>query len=626
MNCPTRESVYKRRFSCTFITLLILSIYATVLSGIFLVIACVKPFYGFINNKSNVSPSAATLISAFLAKTIELAYVTAGVAVLGQALTRKAITRASLGISLSDINMRSWMVQPGSLLLHWKTARYSAWTVLGVLIIAMTLVAMLYTTASEALVSLKLSLTPLNSKLMHSDYSVKFASPKWLQDNCTTPLTNKTSCFALQLAGQAYHDLDQYLQGWTELGEQTGTTMTSLKSRPKPNSSLCDNTTITGAWTEVQNMTELSQKYGRMVSNVTAMFPHGGLFRAARDSQDNIAQPEDLSGEGKYTLDASVTAPAVNVLCVGMTKEELSPLKVNNSYAIYKLGANGPEHNSPFTLCSMQAKLSGPCSAQYDVASSGGQMTVNCENSPNKLQYDRLVPGADEGQYDYNWRELAASWAAAVNLASGINDDDTSIEQLLLTMTPSFDSTTNYSALDPKLPLISEALAVLVAGTLILGTQYSPFIQHWNDSKHNSYATPHPANFPATLQSMAYASGCTSHWAQMFYVILALAFLTSFTCMGFMLLEFRGKLVTDFTELPNLFALAMSSPSSEQLRGACGGGPSDGQFGERWHVGLVEDTEHYYIRSKGGRRFFVCFSTACVEWKGEKRNGKVGHH
>ncbi|KAJ5936890.1 hypothetical protein N7466_003340 [Penicillium verhagenii] len=666
MNCPTRESVYKRRFSCTFITFLIVSIYATVLSGIFLVIACVRPFYHFINNNA-ISPHDASTFSTFLSKTIELAYVTAGVALLGQILTRKAITRASPGISLSDINMRSWMAQPGSLILHWKTARHSAWSVLGVFTLAMTLVATLYTTAAEALVSPKLSLTPVNSKLMNGDYSVMFASPQWLQDNCTAPLRNTTSCFALELAGQAYHDLDQYLQGWTALGNQTGTTLTS---RPKPNTSLYDNTTITGSWIEVQNMTELSQKYGRMVNNVTAAFPHGGLFRAARDPRNNIAQPEDFSGEGKYTLDASVAAPAVNVLCVGMTKEELSPLvysawntskpfdattwydqdvatmtlfnhtvvddlfgfedinirfgsqdydtqgapifpeypdawntiidqKVNNSYAIYILGANDPDYNPPYTLCSMQAKLSGRCSAQYEVVSSGGQMTVNCENSSNKLQYDRLNPNTDEGQYDYNWRELAATWAAAVNLGSGINDDDASIEQLLLTMIPSFDNTTNYTALDPALPSISEALAVLAAGTLILGSQYSPFVQYWNDSKHNNYTTPHPATFPATLQSMAYASGRVTGWTQMFYVILALAFLTSFICMGFMLLELRGKLVTDFTELPNLFALAMSSPSSEQLRGACGGGPSDEQFAERWHVGLVEDTEHYYIRSKG---------------------------
>jgi hypothetical protein len=45
----------------------------------------------------------------------------------------------------------------------------------------------------------------------------------------------------------------------------------------------------------------------------------------------------------------------------------------------------------------------------------------------------------------------------------------------------------------------------------------------------------------------------------------------------------RG-LVTDFSEPPNLFALAVNSPPSHVLAGSCGGGPEGRQYGVNWFV------------------------------------------
>ena len=45
-------------------------------------------------------------------------------------------------------------------------------------------------------------------------------------------------------------------------------------------------------------------------------------------------------------------------------------------------------------------------------------------------------------------------------------------------------------------------------------------------------------------------------------------------------------------------ALAMNSPSTTKLQGACGSGPEGRQLGERWYVAMEEDDEHYYIRTK----------------------------
>lgn len=47
---------------------------------------------------------------------------------------------------------------------------------------------------------------------------------------------------------------------------------------------------------------------------------------------------------------------------------------------------------------------------------------------------------------------------------------------------------------------------------------------------------------------------------------------------------FHRGLVTDFSEPPNLFALAVNSPPSHVLAGSCGGGPEGKQYMVNWFV------------------------------------------
>lgn len=54
----------------------------------------------------------------------------------------------------------------------------------------------------------------------------------------------------------------------------------------------------------------------------------------------------------------------------------------------------------------------------------------------------------------------------------------------------------------------------------------------------------------------------------------------------------RG-LVTDFSEPPNLFALAVNSPPSHVLAGSCGGGPQGKQYGVSWFVN--HEGSHLYM-------------------------------
>ena len=58
---------------------------------------------------------------------------------------------------------------------------------------------------------------------------------------------------------------------------------------------LYDNTTVTGSWMNIQNMTLLSNEHHRTMNNVTMAMPHAGVFAAARDSRNGIVQPQDLN-------------------------------------------------------------------------------------------------------------------------------------------------------------------------------------------------------------------------------------------------------------------------------------------------------------------------------------------
>lgn len=133
-------------------SILFLAFYSTALSGLYLVVACVKPCYGKrIGSDGGMAPSTASLLSALLAKTVEVSFVTVFVAFLGQVLSRRAISKNSAGVSIADMSMRAWIMQPGTLITHWEAARYAAFTTLGVMALTATLIAMLYTTAADAL-------------------------------------------------------------------------------------------------------------------------------------------------------------------------------------------------------------------------------------------------------------------------------------------------------------------------------------------------------------------------------------------------------------------------------------------------------------------------------------------
>lgn len=175
-------------------TILALSVYSTVLSGVWLITSIVQPRWGRrISSTGTLSPSTASLLTALLAKTIELSFVTVFVALIGQVLTRRAISRKSKGMTLSEATMRNWIMQPGSLITNGETLHYSALTVLGALTLTATVVGMFYTTASDAMVAPKLKFGDWEHKQLQNYVRASYSNPYFVRDSCATPISTSTT-------------------------------------------------------------------------------------------------------------------------------------------------------------------------------------------------------------------------------------------------------------------------------------------------------------------------------------------------------------------------------------------------------------------------------------------------
>jgi hypothetical protein len=267
-----------------------------------------------------------------MAKLIELSFVTAFVAFLGQVLSRRAFMKDhGRGVTLSELSMWRWVVQPGTLITHWETAKYAGLSFLGILSLLSAILATLYSSAAAATVQPMLRDGNWdNGLVLAGRVKSDFANINYLKQMCQTPIrTDKKAqgetCLQMEHAGQGYHNFQRYLSDW-DLSARNGNGTAIQELRPQGFGLLYENTTVTGQWVDIINTTEVSKKYGRAINNVTMAMPHSGVFAAARDQRNGILQPEELNSEGTYSLRASVPSPILNVLCVNMNTTELEPI------------------------------------------------------------------------------------------------------------------------------------------------------------------------------------------------------------------------------------------------------------------------------------------------------------
>ncbi|KAF1962908.1 hypothetical protein CC80DRAFT_369861, partial [Byssothecium circinans] len=667
--CPTAKDFYQPRFTWVSITIVIICLFSTVFSGIFLGLALKAPRYGRkITTQGSFKPADAILLTSIMAKLIELSFVTSFVAFLGQVLSRRAFMKEQgRGVTLSELSMWRWVVQPGTLITHWETALYAGLSALGILSLISAILATLYTAAATALVQPVLKQGHWDAALMAGRVKTQFANINYLKTTCETPITTGmdttdagSSCLQIEHAGQGYHNYQRYLSYWHK-ASNLGNGSTNQHNRPPGFGLLHENTTIIPQWINVIDTAAESKKHRRAINSVSLAFPHAGVFAAARDQRNNILQPEELNSEGTYSIRASVPSPVLNVLCANLNKEELKPIIYNewpnnkdvkmgdwkllsnnattdnktvvdeifgwakqdktllsdyppvfaripktfntvlnhssfawNRSAIYLLGSGGPIDNGPnlngtYTLCKMYTTLTAKCTTQYNATGSGGTMEALCEGKGDDMAFHKSYPNATDTPMQTNWRDVAYDWANSMSLNAGITDGEASNARIL-TQLILRDNKKGEIDLDPALPSPAEALAVMSGCTLLMSAIDSPFILDWNYSIPllGEYQTQY---FNASIKAQQYASGGVDNASKGWMIIILLVFLMNIFVLVYFL--FHRGLVTDFSEPPNLFALAVNSPPSHLLAGSCGGGPEGKQYVVNWFVN--HEGDHLYM-------------------------------
>ena len=149
----TPSDMHKPRSLWLSITLPILSVFSTVLSGLVLLFALKKQAWGtVISTHGRINPSMVPLIFPLLAKIIELSFSSVFVAFLGQSLSRRVFDHdQSKGMTIAEMSMRTWVVQPASIIGKLSNLGHIASSRLGALTLTAAWVAMFYTTASDVL-------------------------------------------------------------------------------------------------------------------------------------------------------------------------------------------------------------------------------------------------------------------------------------------------------------------------------------------------------------------------------------------------------------------------------------------------------------------------------------------
>lgn len=335
-SCPASQDIHSSRKSWLSISILTMSIYSTIWSAMWLCLSLVQPRYGrMIHTGGSLNPDTASILFALFAKSIELSFVTVFVTFLGQVLTRRSLVKASRGVTIAELSMRTWVIQPGFMITHIEHLRHVGLTIIGLITFTAAVVAMFYTTASDALVSPHLRYGKPENRVMQGLVKASYANPLYVSSNCQTPISSAmdptyygSTCLDLMHAGEAYHNSQAFMETWSAISKAGEGVSINLPGRPQAPGMLFDNTTVVGAWvaTNSSNMTASYIEYKRIINNVTLAMPHAGVFSAARDPKNGILQPEELAGVGEYSISASVVSPTVNVLCVNMNETELAPI------------------------------------------------------------------------------------------------------------------------------------------------------------------------------------------------------------------------------------------------------------------------------------------------------------
>ncbi|KAI8676270.1 hypothetical protein NCS56_00514400 [Fusarium sp. Ph1] len=591
---PAVQNMLSPKFGPAALAVILLALYSTALSGLWFVVAIIQPRWGFmISTTHGLSPSNAATLTALLGKTIEIASIAVFISCIGQVLTRRAVAEESTGITLADITIRNWVIQPGFIFTHFQTLAIAGRTLLGALALLALVATILYTTASEALVSPKL----------------KYG--KWESRQLTAPV-------------HSYY------------GNHVGAGARSIQ-RPAGHTLLHDNVTIeaTRVDTEFSDVVALYERWGRIVDNVTVSIPHPGVWSASRFPENKILQPEDLSNAGGFSIKAAVVSPTLNTLCVNLDEDELTPLVYkefphsendgleawaekeisawDNSTVVddvfrwgTKYGRRRPvfeylpkmasilyhrtnslfegipdagylvsRYGSPeakYTICQMRSWLSTDCSTHLEVSAVGQPiMRAHCGDDGDVYRYDpSIYNSSDRIEVPQLWPFMLDIWRTAVALEQ---PSDTKLFGIPLMIVAGTLTTPKLSF---GIPTTSEYLSLFLLSTLSLAAVDTQLRHTWNhglgkdfditDETSFGYYFDTTETFRAVVRSQQYTSGHTESWQRFLYLVLGITFALNFLSLGY-LISFSG-MISDITEPQNHFYLAMSSSPCSRVDGS----------------------------------------------------------
>lgn len=166
--------------------------------------------------------------------------------------------------------------------------------------------------------------------------------------------------------------------------------------------------------------------------------------------------------------------------------------------AIYLLAQGGPADFGPdltgtFALCRINVQISSACSTRHNVTGTSSTMEALCEDNNDLMAYQKSQPDAESSLSLVNWKDVGTEWSNAMSLNTGINDGNASNTRLLsqLILSPSNSDPKNLAVdLNPALPSIGEALAVMSGCTLLKGMISAPFVMFWVSLTCNKLTLP----------------------------------------------------------------------------------------------------------------------------------------
>jgi hypothetical protein len=151
--------------------------------------------------------------------------------------------------------------------------------------------------------------------------------------------------------------------------------------------------------------------------------------------------------------------------------------------SIYLLGQGGVDdsgnHTGIFSLCKIHVSITPYCSTLYRARGSGGTMEAICEDPDDKLAYIKSYTNATKVQSVPDWNPIGFDWSNSLSLNTGIMDADASNSRLLTQLILLPNEATKEIDLNPALPSMAEALAVMSGCTLLKSAMDAPFVTFW---------------------------------------------------------------------------------------------------------------------------------------------------